>query len=262
MMRWCIRASVQWPTTGSHSPAVRGAERWEPLQGSAKPALSRSGTAVLKLRGKRSAILDILEPALGRLDDGVGRPYRCISPIFEVGQQLGDPGFDRHLRAPTDLGSDARRVGKGAVRLSRSLWNVPDLRRADQFDETADADGRAAADIVHSTAATALGGRDKGMYHVGDKGKIARLRAVSDDGQGLSGELLGEEDTEHRPVSAAGARPRSVYVEQPQRGHRNPVDLSPVQYGLLAEILRQRIGIAWIDRRGFRCWVDLRDAIA
>src|SRR5436305_11569917 len=37
-----------------------------------------------------SPVLDVFEPILGGGGDAVGRPYRRVAPVIEVGQQLGD----------------------------------------------------------------------------------------------------------------------------------------------------------------------------
>src|SRR2546430_13458104 len=93
------------------------------------------------------------------------------------------------------------------------------------------------------------------------RSEIARLAAVADNGQGLPRQLLCQEHAEHRAIGAAGARPRTVNIEQPQRGHWEVVDLPPMQQYLFAEILGEGIGIARIDRGGFRRRIDLGNAV-
>ena len=102
----------------------------------------------------------------------------------------------------------------------------------------------------------------KGPRHVRDVHEIASLRPVADDRKGLSGELLRQENAEHRPISAGGPGTGPVSVEDANRIDRESIDPSPMQYRFFPHVFAQRVGILRPDGRLFRRGNFLRQAVA
>src|SRR3546814_9689869 len=72
---------------------------------------------------------------------------------------------------------------------------------------------------------------------------------LADNGERLAGQLLLEENAEHRAIGAGGARPGAIGVENADRIDRQPIDGLPVETGLLALVLGEGIGVFGLDRK-------------
>src|SRR5437762_8917185 len=74
----------------------------------------------------------ILEPVSGRVSNRARVPHRRRAPVFDVLEHDADAGLKRHSRLPAEPALNLADVGKGAVRLARTLGHVHDVA-ADQL---------------------------------------------------------------------------------------------------------------------------------
>src|SRR6202045_2017525 len=202
------------------------------------------------------------EPVAGRFRNARPRPHRRVAPIVDVLQHHLHAVGKADLGLPAQVALNLGNVGPGAIRFSGAFGDAHGRRRAQKPDQLVDADRPPAPNIVDFADFVTLGDRDQRIDHVGHEGKIPGLLPVADYGQRLAGQELSQENTEHRAISPAGARPRPVNVEETHRHRRQPVDLSPMHDQLLAQVLGQGIGVARIGRGRFGGRIVRRDAVA
>src|SRR5580704_9431590 len=191
------------------------------------------------------------EPVAGRLGDARRRPHRRVAPIIDVLQHHLHAVGKADLGLPAQVALNLGNVGPSAIRFSGAFGNAHGRRRPQMPDQFVDADRPPAPNIVDFADFVTLGDRDQRIDHIGHEGKVPGLLAVADHGQRLAGQELSQENTEHRAISPAGARPRPVNVEETHRHRRQPVDLGPMHDELLAQIFGQGVGVARIGRGGF-----------
>jgi hypothetical protein len=135
-------------------------------------------------------------------------------------------------------------------------------RWTEQPNELIDADRLAGAYIVDFPWTAAIGCRKQRIDRIADKSEVARLSAVADNGQRLSGAELREKDSEDGSVGAAGPDARPINVEEPQRHRRQSIYPRPMKHELFAEIFGQRIWIAGVGGRRLRSGIHVRDPVA
>src|ERR1700722_14322447 len=176
------------------------------------------------------------EPVAGRFRNARRRPHRRVAPIVDVLEHHLHAVGKAYLGLPSQVALNLGNVGPCAIRLSGAFGDAHGRRRPQKPHQLVDAERPPAPNIVDFADFVTLGDRDQRIDHVGHKGKIPGLFAIADHGQRLAGQELSQENTEHRAISPAGARPRPVNVEETHRYRRQPVDLGPMHDELLAQI--------------------------
>ncbi len=173
------------------------------------------------------------------------------------------------IRTPASNGTRAchprrslnfRDVGKGAVRLARTLGQMVN-RPSQQLHQMFDAHRIARPDVEDLADRVRLRRGRKRISHVSDKGKVARLASIANNGVRLSRQLLREKHAKNRPISPGRSRPRPIDVEQPQGNCGKLVRRRPVHHVLFAQVLRQCIRIHRPGGRGFRRRIDVGNSI-
>src|SRR3989338_1299531 len=106
--------------------------------------------------------------------------------------------------------------------------------------------------VIDLVLAVRLGGQKERPGDISDKDKVPDLSPVPDHGERSPGKFLSKKDAENRPIGAGGAGPGPVGIKDPKRNHRKQINLSPMQDGMLAQILAQRVGILRTDLRFLR----------
>src|ERR1700692_400406 len=173
------------------------------------------------------------EPVAGRLGDARRRPDRRVAPIVDVRQHHLHAIGKADLGMPPEVALNLGNVGPSAIRFSGAFGDAHDRRRPQKPHQLVDADWPPAANIVDFGDFVTLGDRDQRIDHIGQQGKVPGLLAVADHCERLSGQELSQENPEYRAISPAGARPRSVNVEETHRHRRKPVNLGPMDDELL-----------------------------
>src|SRR2546427_6910969 len=194
----------------------------------------------------------ILEPGLRRFVDRVRIPERRAAPVVDIGENSPQAFFETHLWAPIELRGDPGNVGPGAVGLAGALRDA-DLFAAQELHQPVDRLRLAGAEVVHATDPRTFCRREKSVGHVSHVSEIAGLRTVADDSVRPAGQLLAQENAEYRAIGARCPRARAIRVEDPDRVDRQLVDAMPVERRLLAQIFRERVRIARLDRMVFAC---------
>ena len=178
------------------------------------------------------------KPIAGRLGDARRRPDRRVAPIVDVLQHHLHAIGEADLGLPAEVALNLGNVGPGAIRFPRTFRDLHGGRRSQKPHQLVDADRPPAPNVVDFADFVTLGDRDQRIDHIGHESKVPGLLAIADHRERLAGQQLGQENPEHRAISAAGARTRPVDVEEPHRHRRKPVDLGPVHDQLLAQIFR------------------------
>src|SRR5213075_2201657 len=117
--------------------------------------------------------------------------------------------------------ADVTGAGQIVTRLERDSGD-----RGNMLPQFANRGGPAAADVEHA-AGDALGRRVTSeqvrVHHVGDKRKVARLRAITEDHRRFAAQRGGDEERYYGTVLRVEILARSEHVEIAQRDRLQPV---------------------------------------
>lgn len=95
----------------------------------------------------------------------------------------------------------------------------------------------AATNVQCTSAFIRLCGCDKSVRDVGYITKVARLRAITDNREGLAIRQLRQEYSKYGAVRSGCTRTRTVYIKEAQREGGKLVQVRPMQHQFLAHVL-------------------------